>query len=134
MRTNMDPLIPTTSMLGPAITHIAETATALSKSLQGRAGNYQSDQPGQDVKSDKEKQRETVRWVLQTPKRMRALLEAGQKEQATKEWEEVSRLLDKWEKVTGVEEVRQECIKLLDEGNGVGGGSPHPTQSPSNGT
>lgn len=134
MRTNMDPLIPTTSMLGPAITHIAETATALSKSLQGRGGSHKFGQQEQDAKGDKERQRETVRWVLQTPKRMRALLEEGRKEQATKEWEEVSRLLDKWEEVTGVEEIRQECMKVFAEGNGVGAGSPHPTQSPSNGT
>lgn len=134
MRTNMDPLIPTTSMLAPAITHIAETATALSKSLQGRAGNHQSGQPGQDANSDKQKQRETVRWVLQMPKRMRALLEEGQKEQATEEWEEIGRLLDKWEGVAGVVEIRQECIKVLDEGNGSGDGSPQPTESASNGT
>lgn len=133
MRTNMEPLIPTTSMLAPAITHIAETATALSKSLQGRAGNHQSGQPSQDAKTEKEKQRETVRWVLQTPRRMRALLGEGQKEQAGKEWEEVSRLLDKWEGVMGVEEVRQECVKVLGEGNGVGDGSPQPTTSPSDG-
>lgn len=130
----MDPLIPTTSMLAPAITHIAETATALSASLQDRTGSPHAGRTGQDAKSGKSRQRETVRWVLQTPKRLRALLEEGQKEQAAKEWEDVSRLLDKWKGVAGVEEVREECIKLLEEGNGVGDGSPQLEENPSNGT
>ncbi|SLM37045.1 hypothetical protein LPUS_06771 [Lasallia pustulata] len=134
MRLNMDPLIPTTSMLGPAITHIAETATALSASLQDRTGNRPSGRLAQGVKGDRAKQRETVRWVLQTPTRMRALLEEGQKEQAEKDWEETSRSLDKWKGVAGVDEVRAECIKVLEQGEGVGNGSPQPEESPSNGT
>lgn len=121
-------------MLAPAITHIAETATALSASLQDRTGSPHAGRTGQDAKSGKSRQRETVRWVLQTPKRLRALLEEGQKEQAAKEWEDVSRLLDKWKGVAGVEEVREECIKLLEEGNGVGDGSPQLEENPSNGT
>ncbi|KAA6411265.1 MAG: hypothetical protein FRX48_04545 [Lasallia pustulata] len=134
MRSNMDPLIPTTSMLGPAITHIAETATALAVSLQDRTGNRPSGRLAQGVKVDRAKQRETVRWVLQTPTRMRALLEEGQKEQAEKDWEETSRSLDKWKGVAGVDEVRAECIKVLEQGEGVGNGSPQPEEIPSNGT
>lgn len=65
---------------------------------------------------------------------MRALLEEGQKEQAEKDWEETSRSLDKWKGVAGVDEVRAECIKVLEQGEGVGNGSPQPEESPSNGT
>ena len=68
------------------------------------------------------------------PKRLRALLEEGQKEQAAEEWEEVNQLLDKWKGVTGVEEVREECIKVLEEGNGIEERSPQPEESPSHGT
>ena len=133
MRTNMDPLIPTTSMLIPAISHIAETAAALATSLQDRTGQLQSGRSDRQAKSDKAKQQETVRWVLQTPIRIRALLGEGQKEQASKEWEEVSRLLDKWKGVAGVDEVRAECTKVLHEGDEGRDGLPQVEEIAANG-
>lgn len=65
---------------------------------------------------------------------MRALLEEGQKEQAAREWEEACPLLDKWGGVAGVDELRDECTKVLEERNGVGVRSPRTEERPSNGT
>ncbi|KKY14784.1 hypothetical protein UCDDS831_g07960 [Diplodia seriata] len=68
MRTNMDPLTPATSTLSPAISHIAETATALSASIaehalpKSRSSSPASvDGNGKKKVDEKEKQRQTVR-------------------------------------------------------------------------
>ncbi|KAI9839743.1 MAG: hypothetical protein M1837_002031 [Sclerophora amabilis] len=127
MRSNMGPLFPTTSTLSPAISHIAETATALSASLQ--ASSTVSKRPtsasGNDVLTDstknassKRSQRETVRRLLKTPVRMQALIADGKEGEARKEWENAEMILDKWEKandgkVGGIEELRREGREVL---------------------
>lgn len=111
MRTNMDPLTPTTATLTPAIGHIAETASALSESLRKQHGS-KSGAADAEVKRKREQQ-ETVRWVLDAPKRLQELVDAGQRQQADAEWSKVSSLLDKWNGVSGVDEVRQSCQAVL---------------------
>ncbi|KAJ9647064.1 hypothetical protein H2199_002050 [Coniosporium tulheliwenetii] len=117
MRTNMDPLTPATSTLAPAIAHIAETATALSTSLSNRTTAKGLGESA--VRSDgakdaaKEKRRQTVRWVLDAPKRLRSLVKEGKNEAAEAEWDDVRRLLDKWKGVQGVDEVRARCEAVL---------------------
>lgn len=121
MRSNMDPLTPTTSTLSPAISHIAETAASLSTALNGRGGNADrdsgsGDEPGVDAESKPQKQQqqhETVRWVLGAPLRLRIMLDAGKAEEAADDWGGVQRLLGKWEGIRGVEEVRDECAKIM---------------------
>ena len=126
MRGNMDPLAPTTHTLGPAISHIAETAASLSSSMQ--ASKPKSDALGISIRVEgddggnnkeditkKQKQRETVRWVLGTPQRLREMIDQEQEEEAEKEWEEVSKLLDQWEGVSGVEELKRECEYIMKE-------------------
>ncbi|MCJ1480829.1 hypothetical protein MMC06_000984 [Schaereria dolodes] len=118
MRTNMDPLTPTTSTLSPAIAHIASTAASLTALLQGRSGSRKELDDRRSPRFDQGKrraQRETVRWALGTPPRLRGLLEKGDREEAIHDWKEVQGLLDKWEGVGGVEDVRQECLKVLEE-------------------
>jgi hypothetical protein len=110
MRTNMDPLTPTTATLTPAIGHIAETATALSESLRMQHGAG-----GVTEAQKKQKQQELVRWVLDAPGRLSKLVEDGQKEEAEAEWSRVSSLLDKWASVPGVSDVRQGCEKALED-------------------
>lgn len=63
----------------------------------------------------KRRQQETARWVLGTPRRLRDLIDQEQEEEATKEWEEVSKILDRWKNVAGVEELRAACESILNE-------------------
>ena len=125
MRGNMDPLAPTTHTLGPAISHIAETAASLSSSLQD---SHQSKEQGLGIsirveqddedKSDadkKRRQQDTVKWVLDTPRRLQDMVDQDQDEKAEKEWEEVNRILDKWKGVAGVQELREQCEAIMHE-------------------
>lgn len=120
----MDPLAPTTHTLGPAISHIAETAASLSSSMQGLQAKpeglgidiqVKGEPQEEEAASRKQKQKETVKWVLGTPRRLRDLVDQEQDEEAAKEWEEVSKILDKWENVAGVQELRAACESILNE-------------------
>ncbi|KAI4287255.1 MAG: hypothetical protein L6R35_003486 [Caloplaca aegaea] len=114
MRTNMDPLIPTTSTLAPAISHIAETATSLAESLQERSSQGLGPEEQEDeVKLKKQRQRDTVRWVLAAPRRLRALVEGGRRSEAVEDWQEVRRLVEKWKGVDGAEEVKEQCLEIM---------------------
>jgi hypothetical protein len=124
MRGNMDPLAPTTHTLGPAIAHIAETASSLSSSMQikqakseGLGISVQVEQ-GDDEKEaavQKQRQRDTVRWVLDTPRRLREMLDQEHDEEAEQEWEEVSKVLARWNDVAGVTQLREECENIMKE-------------------
>lgn len=119
MRTNMDPLTPATSTLSPAISHIAETAAALSASItehampKSRSSSPLSADGGNKKIDEKETQRQTVRWVLDAPRRLRAKTADGNVNEAKKDWEEIKGLLEKWGGVKGVEEVRNACEEAL---------------------
>ncbi|CAF9907312.1 MAG: hypothetical protein ALECFALPRED_003297 [Alectoria fallacina] len=108
MRNNMDPLTPTTSTLSPAVAHIAETARGLVAGVGlGKSGKERKEA------ARKRRENDTVRWVLGTPRRLEELLEAGNVEDAKKDWEEIQRILKKWEDVAGVEELRIQCEKTM---------------------
>ncbi|KAI9707224.1 MAG: hypothetical protein M1836_000184 [Candelina mexicana] len=118
MRMNMDPLTPTTSTLAPAIAHIAETSTSLATTLREQKPGSPNVSPMTSPRShdgrskpqttdERKKKVQTVRWVLDTPRRMQELIDKGKRVEAQAEWEEVVRLLDKWIGVGGVEEVRR---------------------------
>ncbi|GAB7361391.1 hypothetical protein MBLNU230_g1444t1 [Neophaeotheca triangularis] len=113
MRTNMDPLTPTTATLEPAIGHIAEVAVGLSKDLQNSRLSSDGAEDGSAAAAEKRNQQQTVRWVLDTPERMRKMLAEGRKADAEAEWEDVSTLLDKWDNVKGVAELREKGQSLL---------------------
>ncbi|KAI9825312.1 MAG: hypothetical protein M1819_000558 [Sarea resinae] len=118
MRTNMDPLTPTTATLTPAISHIAEVSATLATSLQEHlpASPTVTKTPEPSAAEDEQKkQRETVRWVLNTPFRLRKLVGEGRREDAEREWEDVKLLLDKWEGTKGVDDIRRECEAELKE-------------------
>lgn len=114
MRSNMDPLTPTTSTLAPAISHIAETARSLVVSLQDGSAKspleYRSEDP---MVTKKRKQQQTVRWVLSTPHRLQTMLDADNLEEAKSDWREVDTLLQHWDGVPGVSELRNTCMKTL---------------------
>lgn len=130
MRLNMDPLTPTTSTLSPAVAHIAETAASLAASVQkrqrvsggvrsggeargGRSGGVEGAGSGAQ---EKRRQRQTVKWVLDAPRRLQEQVDGANKEAAEKEWEEVKKLLERWRGVVGVEEVRGRCERVLARG------------------
>ena len=124
MRGNMDPLAPTTHTLGPAISHIAETAASLSSSMQdvqqkpnglGIDIQVHEDPAEKEVAAKRQRQKQTVRWVLDTPRRLREMLQEEQDEEAEKEWEEVSNILAGWGDVAGVKELREECEGIMEE-------------------
>ena len=112
----MDPLTPTTSTLSPTIAHIAETATSLAASLRKKLSDGSEVRAGEDdVASVRKRQRETVRWVLAAPKRLKGLLDANQTSEANHDWEEIQVLLGKWKGVDGVEDIRGQCEKIMHE-------------------
>ncbi|KAI4751704.1 hypothetical protein E4T52_15875 [Aureobasidium sp. EXF-3400] len=100
MRENVDPMAPVTTTLEPAVKHIADVAGGIA---------------GSRVGGGREGQRETVRWVLGAPERLRGLKEQGKEEEAKKEWDEVKALLEKWEGVKGVDEVKRKCVEVVGE-------------------
>ena len=113
------------STLGPTVAHIAGTAEALAGGGGGgvgaraRARSVGQSDKGQGLGKDsgdverEEKEVQTVRWVLGAPKRLRSHVEAGKWEEAEQDWQTVRGLLDRWEGVSGVEKVRQECEEAL---------------------
>jgi hypothetical protein len=98
MRENVDPMAPVTT-LEPAVKHIADVAV-------GIAGS-------RGIRGDKEVQREIVKWVLGAPERLKGLKEQEKEEEMRKEWEEVGGLLDQWQGVKGVDEVRRKCVDVV---------------------
>jgi len=99
MRENVDPMAPVTTTLEPAVKHIADVAG----DIAGSRG----------VRGDKEAQKETVRWVLSAPERLEELKEQGNEEELERQWGEVRELLEEWEGVKGVDEVRRKCEEVV---------------------
>lgn len=116
MRTNMDPLTPTTSTLSPAISHIAETAKSLAGSLQERLSSSNADSTAERETEDKTKRRmqqDTVSWVLGTPKRLEIMHKDGRRKEAEAEWTEIQQLLKAWRGVAGVQELIDACENIV---------------------
>jgi hypothetical protein len=109
MRTNMDPLTPATSTLAPAISHIAETTAALSTQLSEHVPPQKTPDSGR-----KEKEKQTVKWVLDAPRRLTQSNQEGRRSDAEKDWDTIRALLDKWKDVSGVQEVRAACEKAME--------------------
>jgi len=63
----------------------------------------------------KRRQKDTVKWVLDTPRRLQELIDQEQDEEAEKDWEDISRILDKWKDVAGVQELRERCEEIMEE-------------------
>ena len=75
------------------------------------------------AKAERDK-RETVRWVLGGPERLRGMVEEEKMDQAQAEWKVIRALLGKWEGVKGVQETRKACSDAMQAGteeqNGTG--------------
>jgi len=102
MRENVDPMAPVTTTLEPAVGHIVDVAVGISESRKGggKGGRKEGD-------------RDVVRWVLGAPERLGKMKEEGRNEEMEKQWDEVRTLLEKWEGVKGVEEVRRKCEEVV---------------------
>ncbi|RMZ87849.1 hypothetical protein DV736_g4929, partial [Chaetothyriales sp. CBS 134916] len=59
------------------------------------------------------KQKGLVRWVLAAPAHLENLCKADKREDAELEWARVKQLLDQWEDVKGVEDVRVACVAAM---------------------
>ena len=116
MRANMDPLTPTTGTLGMAVGYIAETAAGLATKI-GNAGLSngvtEETEAERERTQRKRKERETVRWVLGTPRRLEKTLGEGKKDEAARDWDEVKGILEKWKGVKGVDELKDGCEKIM---------------------
>jgi hypothetical protein len=103
-----------TKTLGPAIAFVAETAGGL---IQEGEELRKRIKEGKDSAGDeseaKRAEKETVKWVLASPKRLEEFVKDGKRDEAEKDWDEVRKLLDKWQGVKGAGEVREACEKVM---------------------
>ncbi|KAL2835062.1 Vps51/Vps67-domain-containing protein [Aspergillus cavernicola] len=103
-----------TKTLGPAISFVAETAGGLIQE-GGELRRRMKEAKAVDASQDGKDGKETVKWVLAAPQRLGKLVADGKKEEAEKDWDEVRKLLEKWQGVKGVAEVREACEKVMEE-------------------
>lgn len=116
-----------TETLGPSIAFVAESAGGLIqegevqrrvmrevKFGEGKGGSGGGDD---GVSRRRVAEKETVRWVLDAPERLGRLLADGKREEAEMDWTEIRGLLEKWDGIRGVSDVRDACVKVM-EGKG----------------
>jgi hypothetical protein len=100
-----------TKTLTPAVGFVAETAGAL---IREQGEQKTAGREKKDFKKDEEDAKEaTVRWVLDTPRRLKLFIDEGNTEDAAKDWAEVDGLLGKWEGVKGVSDLRRACENIM---------------------
>jgi len=61
----------------------------------------------------KDEKIKTVRYVLDTPRRLAVAVQEGRQDEAEADWAEVNELLEKWKSVKGVKEIRAKAIAAL---------------------
>ena len=95
------------------VAQIVEIATR--GQLEGRGDNEAPKGMQTLGEADKKRnnQRETVRWVLDTPRRLKLALQEGRSEDAHTDWAEIEPLLSHWKDVEGAEDLRSQCEKLF---------------------
>lgn len=103
-----------TKTLGPAIAFVAETAGGLIQEGE-ELRKSMKDGRSPDEARRKWEEKNTVRWVLGAPGRLEGLVAEGKREEAATSWSEVRDLLDKWDGVKGVAQVRTACERIMDE-------------------
>ncbi|KAF4200968.1 hypothetical protein CNMCM8927_002263 [Aspergillus lentulus] len=101
-----------TKTLGPAIAFVAETATSLIQEGEEQQRRIR-EAKATDGTGRGKAEKETVQWVLGASSRLEKLLSEGKEEEATNDWEQIRNLLDRWEGVKGVAEIRQACEKVM---------------------
>lgn len=99
--------------LSPAVGFVAETATTLVREQEAAATRtaQEKSEGGRNKRTVLE--RETVKWALDTPQRLRELLAQEKRPEAEADWAEIEPLLTKWEGVKGTQELRKECEDIM---------------------
>lgn len=111
--------VTSTATLAPDLARIVATAQA----IQAAHAQPSSQQRGADTEDPDtadadadaglllERKRETVRWVLAAPRRLAELQERGDAtDEVDAEWGRIEKILDGWEGVAGVAELREKCL------------------------
>ena len=101
-------------MLRVAVQHILDVVGGLAVGRDGN-GDGDGDSHGDDRerKGEERAERETVKWVLDAPRRLEGLIGAGDVDGAMTDWNEIRELLGAWEGVEGVDEVREKCEVVM---------------------
>lgn len=117
MRTSMDEAgggsLRSIAMLGPAIDAVSKSAAQLASGTGGNSAIQKREEQAA-LKSERLK-RETVRWVLGTPARLQKNLQAGKRDEAEADWQEVQQVLVKWKGVRGTAELETACQEILSQ-------------------
>ena len=95
MRATMDPLNPMASTLDPAIAHIYNQAKALRDAMRDSVPAPDSE-ANQTTAAARARTQKLAATVLQTPERLRQLVQAGRTEEAEKAWQRPRQLLEAW--------------------------------------
>lgn len=99
------------SMLKPAVDAVVNSAAEL------RKGNDENDvtqrREQRTSRREEKAKRDTVRWILSTPARLRQSLRMGQLEEAEAAWKEARELLEKWKDVQGSTNLKAECEEIM---------------------
>lgn len=124
MRANMDPLNPMASTLDPAIAQIYSQASDIRDSLRETVPQPEASQKEAEQRRQvKARTKQLALEVLETPKRLRDLVNDGRMEDARQSWKAPRKLLQTWsQKGIGGDDV-DNCIKegdaaLRGESNG----------------
>ncbi|KAJ4405682.1 hypothetical protein N0V82_010280 [Gnomoniopsis sp. IMI 355080] len=96
MRANMDPLNPMASTLDPAIAQIYSQASAIRETMRRSAPKPEEMERVEAERARKRRTRELVSEVLETPARVRNLVQEGKFEEAEETWRLSRKLLLKW--------------------------------------
>ncbi|KAI9927712.1 hypothetical protein ASPWEDRAFT_29113 [Aspergillus wentii DTO 134E9] len=103
-----------TKTLGPSIAFVAETAGGLIQEGEDQRRRMREAKANEETER-KKAEKETVRWVLGAPERLQRLIDEKKREDAEKDWSEIQGLLEKWDGVKGVSEIREACKKIMEE-------------------
>jgi hypothetical protein len=66
---------------------------------------------------EQRRQKETVKWALGAPSRLQSLIDDDRREEAEHLHTSVLDLLRKWDGVNGVNELRQKCAEVMNQGS-----------------
>lgn len=96
MRANMDPLNPMASTLDPAIAQIYSQASSIREALRESTPRPEDGQKRDEERARKRRTRELVSEVLDTPRRVRALVAEGRVAEAEEAWRLPKKMLLRW--------------------------------------
>ncbi|PUU82804.1 Vps51/Vps67-domain-containing protein [Tuber borchii] len=106
MRANMEPLAPTTSTLGPAISHIAQVSASLVE-------NIPPSPVAPNIPASNKRKKDAVVWALACPGRIEELVKTGRRDEAERVFGVLEGMLGKWKGVKGTKELREKAMAAL---------------------